>query len=212
MQASRNVGVGTSTAGLALFGAVLIGDVTATTSNYWSQAGVIGALSIGSVLLAVGLWSLGSVYLGWPWPKTHEEKTAERAKRDHDALFAHLARRDALQELRDELEQIRRDLGIQLANERTFGVNHPATAWAKNRHVLGDDPETRELVHDAYLKTHALNQATIARYNLATQNEANDPAWQALSQEERKEREGALDAVEKALAAVTALQATDNSP
>jgi hypothetical protein len=207
MHTSRNVGVGTTSGGLALIAAVLIGDVTAAAPDYWSHPAVIGALTIAFVLLFVGVWSLGTVYLGWPWPKTHEEKAAEHAEREHQAQLAYLWRRHALQELVHELENNRRDLNIQLGNRRTFGVYHSATAWHKNSQVL-DSPElarTRELVHDAYLRTHALDQRTRERYDAASHDDLNRDEWRELTEEETKERAEALTAVETAIAAVAGI-------
>jgi hypothetical protein len=201
------VGYGSAGVGLAGLVAVLIGNVTATTANYWTRADVIAALVISGGLFGVGLWSLGSVYLGWPWPRTHEERAAERAQREHDALLAHFSRVNALQELLDELENNRRHLRIQLDNERTFGVFHPANAWTKNRHVLNASElfATRELVHDAYLRTQALNQRTQERYDAASHDEINDPKWNRLTEEETTERAEALEAVEKALSGLQPL-------
>jgi hypothetical protein len=96
--------------------------------------------------------------------------------------------------LGDELESNRRDLDIQLINERTFGIMHPGSAWAKNSHVLNSDEfaEMRSLVQDAYLRTHALNQETEARYNAASHDDANDPQWQRLTYDETRKRTEAL--------------------
>jgi hypothetical protein len=114
--ASRVTGFGACGTGIALLVAVLIGETASTSPNYWC-----------------GLW----------WPDTHPERTAKRAERDQQALFARYARRDALRELMDELEGNRRDVGIELVNKRTYGVSYPGTAWAKNQH---DEPglEKRE--------------------------------------------------------------------
>jgi len=203
---SRNTGFGGVAAGLTVIAGVLVGDVTTTTSNYWCRPPVIAALGIGALVCAFGVWTLGITYWGWWQPQTHEEKMAKLAKREHEALLARFARRDALQELIDELESNSRDLNIQLETGQTFGVTHPGDAWAKNRHVLNTDElaETRDLVRDAYLRTHALNQQTMERFDSASFEQINDANWKKLRTEELTERREALDVVVKARAAVEA--------
>jgi hypothetical protein len=128
---------------------------------------------------------LGSVYLGWAWPKTHDERTAERRVRNEAARLAYYNWRDAIWEILDELESHRRDLGIQLVNGRTFGIFHAHDKWNKNPSVLNDEEfsEARELVRDAYLRTHALNQRTQERFDAASHDEVNDANWVKLSGE-----------------------------
>jgi hypothetical protein len=79
MQPSRNLGVGAALGGISLVAAVLIGAATTTRSNYWCTTSVIAALAITALVLSIGLWAIGSVYLGWWWPPTHEERIARRA-------------------------------------------------------------------------------------------------------------------------------------
>jgi len=113
-------------------------------------------------------------------------------------------RSDAIHEFRDELENNKRDLVIQLEEGRTYGVMHPAYKWDKYRGVLNTDEfaETRDLVQDAYLRTHALNQKTQLRYDAASHDDVNNPEWRKLSEGEVQERTEALGAVTKALAAM----------
>lgn len=108
----------------------------------------------------------------------------------------------------DELENIQRDLGIELANSRVYGGFHPANAWEKNNHILNapELTETRALVHDAYLKTHALNKRNQERYDGASHDDMNNPEWRALKEEETRERNEALEAVKKAQSVVAALE------
>jgi hypothetical protein len=206
MHPSRNTGIGVLSAGLAVIAAVLVGDVSTTTSHYWCRVPVIAAIGIGALISALGLWTLGVTYQGWWQPQTHEEKVAERTRIAHEALIAGYARRDAFQELIDELENNYRDLKFQLDDGRTFGLFHPGNAWAKNRHILNGDQlaDTRLLVQDAYQRTHALNQRTRERYEAASQDDVNDSEWVKLSDDEVQERTAALEAVTKARVAVIA--------
>jgi hypothetical protein len=113
--------------------------------------------------------------------------------------------RDALQEILDELDGHRRDLRNELGNERVFWLNHSATHWSKNEHLL-DGPDLanhRRLVSDAYLKTRELTQSERERYEAASDDDVNDPLWQALTEEETRQREDALTAVDQAWVALT---------
>jgi hypothetical protein len=209
--------------------------VGATSEGGWCNGAVIGLFVAGGLCLAAAVVVLtgphrepkpersaarqyAEVFLKeeglWPswWQRTRHPRTpvGELPVRVPASVRdAYRNRNDALYELGDELENNRRDLAIQLANGRTFGIMHPGTAWAKNSHVLNREEfdETRELVQDAYLRTHALNQKTQARYDAASHEDVNNPEWQKLSDEEVQERTKALNAVQKALAAVQAARA-----
>lgn len=181
---------------------VLIGDVNTATSSYWCRPPVIGALALGGLICALGVWTLGVTYKGWWQPKTYDEKVTEGIQREHEALIAGLERGHAFEELLGELEANIRDVGIPLANERAYGVFYPATAWTKNRHLLQEHPEAMELVEDAYQRMKALNERTRTRYDAASHDDANNPEWQKLTDEETEEWQQALDAVRKAYAAV----------
>lgn len=155
----------------------------------------------------LGLWAFGSIYLGWWWPDTHAERTARREQQEHEARMARYLRRDALDELEQELGRNQRDIGVELGNNRTYGVYYSATAWAKNRSVLNESGETktRELLEDAYRRTKALDERTRERYERASDHDVSNPEWLALSGQERQQLEEALDIVAKARAAVAVL-------
>jgi hypothetical protein len=102
----------------------------------------------------------------------------------------------------DEFDDIARDLQIELGNNRIYGLAHPASAWAKNRHALRDHEAVRNLVRDVYKRADALNKRTQERYDSASHDEINDPEWQKLSDDEKKERRDALTAAFKAKGAV----------
>jgi hypothetical protein len=170
--------------------------VTASPAN-WSDGGVLGLIAAGGLCLVAAV-----AVLGWPSVSKARE---ERAK----VAFERRARfRNALQELADELIQNLRDLRIQLANGRTYGIRHPGSAWSKHRHVLNAPKlaTTRELVQDAYMRTHALNQQTNERYDAASHEDVSDPEWLRLTDEEVREREEAEKAVDQARKAVLALK------
>jgi hypothetical protein len=112
------------------------------------------------------------------------------------------AHHEALQELLDELDGNERDLGIVVANDRTFGVMYSNTTLAKNEHVLRYDPHMSELVHDAYQATQALNERTKERYDAASHDDLNNPRWLRLREGERRDVRDALEAVRAAQAAV----------
>jgi hypothetical protein len=135
----------------------------------------------------------------------------KQLEREHEAMLANFARRDALQELADELANNARDLRIELGNDRVFGAFHPGNAWEKNRHVLRDNSETRALVQNAYQLTHGINQRATERYDAASQADANDPQWQKLTEEEKQEREETLSAVQKAKAALDELMDSERA-
>jgi hypothetical protein len=210
--ATRATGFGTGGTGVAVLVGVLIGQTATTSKNYWSQPGIIAALVIGGILVTIGLWALGSVYLGWWWPPTHEERVAVRAQREHDEYVARITWQDAIQELIDELHHQSRDLSNELRNDDTFGMLHPASAWSKNRHVLRDHQDVRLLVRDAYEKTNAINERTKERWEAASHEQANDPEWRKLTEDEKQESLEALDAVEKASAALAEIQMTPPTP
>jgi hypothetical protein len=109
---------------------------------------------------------------------------------------------EALQDLLDELEKNERDLGIELANDRTFGVMYSDTMLAKNQHVLLYDPHTSELVHAAYEAVRGLNERTRERYDGASQDDVNNPRWLRLRERERQAVRDALEVVQDARAAV----------
>jgi hypothetical protein len=144
----------------------------------------------------------------WIVPKA--ERDARRAEHELTRLIERSQFRDSLQELLDELENNRRDLEIQLGTSLIYGVQFPGSAWAKNQHVLGADQHSaaRELVHDAYLRTHAINQKALERFDAAAAShvDVNNPEWKKLTDDEIQERQAALEAVEKARAAVQAIK------
>jgi hypothetical protein len=156
----------------------------------------------GSLAALCAAYVFSALFIGRGLPDLGEVRRAKKAEREHVAMLDRFARHDALQELIDELDNNARDLGIELGNDRIFGVSHPGNAWEKNRHVLRDHLEIRALVQDAYQLTHALNQRAKERYDTASHEDANNPAWQKLTEEETQEREEALSAVQKAKAAV----------
>jgi hypothetical protein len=182
--------------------ALLSADL-ASNERLWSDRISQVAFAASALVLVLGVTLLANHFFGWPpLLASHEERRAEREKREHEALMAGYARRDAFQELLDELHSNTRDVGNELVNERTFGAILPGTAWSKNRHVLRDHAEARELVRDAYQRTHRINQQTIERYRVAGDDDVSDPAWLRLTEEETKERKEALEAIQKARAAV----------
>jgi hypothetical protein len=206
--ATRTSGFTAAVAGLTLLAAVLIGGGTTTTHHYWSKPAVLGSLAISAVLTTIGLWALGSVYLGWPWLATHDERRAAREQREVQHQIEQMAWQDAIQELIDELENNARDLGTELKNGRVFGGMYPASAWAKNANLLNgaELARVRRGVRDAYQMTHALNQEIEARYSAATSDDVNDSEWVKLTGEEREERHEALTAVIEARDALLLIQ------
>jgi hypothetical protein len=179
-----------------------------TDCRAWAVFFVVAAVAS----LLAGAYVFGALFVGRGLPDLGEERRRKRQQSEHEALLASYARRDAFQELLDELEHLRRALGIELGNNRTYGVMHPATAWAKNRHVLRDHPDTRDLVRDAYERINALNERTRERYDAASHADVNNPAWLRLSEDEAKERAEALSAVEHAITAVKAVAASEQLP
>jgi hypothetical protein len=119
---------------------------------------------------------------------------------------------DGLQELMGELEENRRDLGVQMVNGRTFGMFHSYSAWARYSSILNADEFSgaRGLVQEAYSRTDALNEKTRVRYDAASHDDVNDPEWPKLTVQEVQERAEALEAVDKALATLQA--AGESSP
>jgi hypothetical protein len=115
------------------------------------------------------------------------------------------ARQDALQDFLDELENNARDLGRQVNDAEIYlSPRFPGSAWERHRHLFNsqDLVWTREIVQDAYLRTHALNQKHQARYDAASVSEMNDPEWRKLTEEEIQDRQAALAAVVAARSAV----------
>jgi hypothetical protein len=171
----------------------LVSADLASDERLWDEPVFLVAFGASVAVFFAGAGALANYFLGWP-PVA--------------------ARPDALQELLDELERNRRDLQIQLANGRTFGILHLATAWTKNEHVL-DAPKhdaTRDLVRDAYEKTQALNERTNERFAPSSAEGAHDPLWLALTDDEVKQRTEALEAVGKAQAAVAEIRNAEIEP
>jgi hypothetical protein len=188
-----------------LLAATFIGDTQTTVSNYWCRPPIIAAVAISVFLCAVGLWALGSAYLGWPWPKTHAERMQEKAERREAQRFAYFNLRDALWEIRDELNQHRRDLGADLSKGRRFFGSQFAHAH-RNKHASAfNDPrfhEMRAVIWHAYDLTHDLNRKEHERWSSASHDDVNDAEWLKLSPEDITERQEALAAVNEALSAV----------
>jgi hypothetical protein len=214
MQPSRTTGIGALSLGVTVLAGVLVGDVTTTTSNYWCRPPVIALIGISALLLTVGGWALGGVYLGWRWPKTHVERTAEREQERERKMFAFFGWRDAVWMIEDELIQHQRDLRIELDNDRVYGGFHDHARRNANQHVFNEPrfAETRGLVQEAYAQTHELNRRNKERWDAASHDDANDPEWRRLKDDERREREEALEAVEKALRAVTTVRESEPQP
>ena len=155
-------------------------------------------------MLAYGRWEV-SIKAGLGLTPTPIERASAK-QREHEALLARYALGDTLQKLLDELQRNRRDVGNELANQR-MSVHYSNTAFAANRHVL-DYPEladARDVAQDAYTQTITLDQETHARWDKATENEGNDPAWLSLTDEETRKRSMALDAAEEACSAIIAV-------
>jgi len=69
--------------------------------------------------LAYGRWEV-SIKAGLGLTPTPIERASAK-QREHEALLARYALGDTLQKLLDELQRNRRDVGNELANQRTFG-------------------------------------------------------------------------------------------
>lgn len=217
---------------LAIAGAAFVGAAAVVAGHQadWTDGTVIGLLAAGGGCLLLSLaffvWpdrppkperSPASQYSElflreeglWPkwWQRALHPGTPVRqlpirvppALRDTYRVI-----RDAIYEFIDELESNARDLTVQLEQGRVFAHQLPGSAWAKNRHLLnaGELAGARELVQDAYLRTHALNKEMLARFDAASHEEVNDPKWLKLSDEEVRERTESLEAVTKALTAL----------
>jgi hypothetical protein len=185
---------GTLAAALLAVGAGFLIAASQTNCKMW----VAFFIAAGSLAALVSIYVFVALFIGRGLPDMGEVRRIKQLEREHEAMLANFARRDALQELADELANNARDLRIELGNDRVFGAFHPGNAWEKNRHVLRDNSETRALVQNAYQLTHAINQRATERYDAASQADANDPQWQKLTEEEKQEREETLSAVQKA--------------
>jgi hypothetical protein len=98
--AHRTTGFGAAGIGLGLLVTVLIGGAQSSPlDHYWAKPSVIAAIVLSTFLVGVGLWALGSVYLGLPWPRTHVER---RESRDAEAL----ARRQSVELHNAGLDQL----------------------------------------------------------------------------------------------------------
>jgi hypothetical protein len=200
-------GFGALSLGVAALTAILVGDATTATTNYWCRTPIILALCLTGILFGVGVWALGHTYAGWWWPSTHTERVKAKAEREHREHIARVTWQDAIQEMTDELEGNARDIQIQLDKDRTFGVLHRSDAWSKNRHVLDDSrySHIRKHVEDAHARASGLDQSTADRYNAASQDEVNDPSWQRLTESEKNERHTTLAATKKAILELDAI-------
>jgi hypothetical protein len=189
---------GTLAAALLAVGAGFLIAASQTNCKAW----VAFFIAAGSLAALVSAYVFAALFIGRGLPDMGEVRRIKQLEREHQEMLAKFARRDALQELVDELDNNARDLGIELVNDRVFGGFLPGNAWEKNRHVLRDHSETRALVQDAYQLTHAINKRTKERYDASSHEDVNDPAWHKLTEEETQEREEALTAVQKAKAAL----------
>src|SRR4051812_10112114 len=118
MQSSRNVAVGALSLAVTVLVGVLLSGAASADDDFWSGRAVRALLVLTAVLFAVGIWSLGTVYFGWPWPRTHEEKVVQRAKEAEQAILSYYSRRHALEEIHDELNNNARGISNELANRR----------------------------------------------------------------------------------------------
>ena len=204
--ANKATGFGAGALGVSMLVGLLIGQTATTATNYWCKPGIIAALGISAVLIGVGGWALGSVYLDWPWPKTHAERKAEREEREQEERIAALNRGHALDELLHELHAIKRDAVLQLEHGRVWGVMHSGTAWNKTRHYLAADAQTDALVGSVYARAFAMNRMTQQRYDAASQTDVNDPEWLKLTDEEERAIRPLLGDVDRAIGAVRSLR------
>ena len=104
----------------------------------------------------------------------------------------------------------RRQVKIELQQKRVRGPNQSRTAYDKNRHVFQEADDVANLVQVAYQYTDELNADRQRRYDAASHNEINSAAWQALTHEERGNRDVAFAAITEAQAAVAALIKREN--
>jgi hypothetical protein len=209
----RGIAAGFILGGLS--GLIALG--TQAPDHPWDTAWWIALFAATLLALLIGLWAAGHILIGWPPAiPTHQERTERKARRQHEEHVARITWQEGTQNLLDQLENHPRELRSQLSDGLVFGGGFSGSAWAKNRHLLIPYPGTRDLVRDAYERTHALNQRTEERYNAASQDEVNDPAWRTLTEKETQERSEALEAVEKATATLAEIQtmppATDPAP
>jgi hypothetical protein len=203
-------------------------SVVASHAGHWSDPAIRGLLLAGALCFVVAVVLFASPKRPPKPPKAKSKEIAEVILKDAGiwpSLWQRLlhprtpigdlpvrvpdavreqdrAYHEALQELLDELETNERDLGIELANDRTFGVMYSNTMLAKNQHVLRYDPRTSELVHAADEAVRALNDRTNERYDGASQDDVNNPKWLRLRERERQAVRDALEVVQDARAAV----------
>jgi hypothetical protein len=80
MGTSRNWwGFGALSLGVAGLTAILVGDATTATTNYWCRTPTILALCLTGIVFGVGVWALGHTYAGWWWPPPHTERVTAKA-------------------------------------------------------------------------------------------------------------------------------------
>lgn len=141
-----------------------------TTGGAWTVFFAIPGIAaiLASAYIFVALFE------GRGLPDMGEERRTKKREQEHEAALAQLARGHAFQELLDELDANLRDLRIQLGNDRTFGVFHSSSAWARNQTVV--DEQTRDVVQDAYSRMRALDQSTRERHDAASHDDVNNPA------------------------------------
>jgi hypothetical protein len=198
---------------------------------HWSDGAVTGLLVAGGFCFASFVFLLGVTPRVPRSPKSVTHAYAERFLREEglwpswrqrllhprtpvrdlaihvpqDVKDQFLVEQDALQAFIDELRSNRRLLELELEQKQVFRQLLAGDAWAKNRDVLNaaDIVWTRELVQDAYMRTHEINVKERARYDAARAADVNRREWKRLTTDETQERRDALTAVTAALAVVT---------
>jgi hypothetical protein len=165
-------------------------------------------VAAGVTVIACSLYIFAALGLDRGLPVVGPERTRKKHEQLIEAIQADAARRDAFEEVLDELSGNRRNLVIELENKRVYGGYHNSTAWRKNIHLLSgpEAAERREIVDEAHRLTLELNDRNRERFEAASHDEVNDPAWQALTDEEREQRETAVGAVTNAWLAVVDVQ------